>query len=200
MGRQREGRRGCVQSSLGFSPEFHSCDAQGLRKWPCCISGQKTPVTRPRACEAVGELADAAGRRRRGAQGQDRRRETSTVRQATPSDGRFRVCAQPGPTVTHQLPFRMLSSMHPFGRRVRLTVATSHVWTCHYIEQEFKMPTAHSAVLQMPVFLGGLFGRVGGGLMLRQRMGTCLLRPLPSGKAEVPDLGKRGPAGESQAN
>lgn len=43
-------------------------------------------------------------------------------------------------------------SKHHLGRMVQFKVATSHIWMCHYTEQELKMLTGYSAVLQMPVF------------------------------------------------
>lgn len=39
-------------------------------------------------------------------------------------------------------------SMHHFGRMVQVKVATFHIWTCQYIEQELKMPIGYSAVFQ----------------------------------------------------
>lgn len=55
------------------------------------------------------------------------------------------------PARTHKVitPAAVLSaayvpSMHGFGRTVQLKVAISHMWTCHCIEQELKVPTAHS--------------------------------------------------------
>lgn len=64
-------------------------------------------------------------------------------------------------TPTAILSTAYVPSMHRCGGMVQFKAATCHMWTCHSMQQEFKMLTAHSAVLRMP-------GRVGGGLTLRR--------------------------------
>lgn len=101
----------------------------------------------------VGESADAAGEAKAGNTGEVR---PQSVRLHFLRGGSVFVPSQAprSHTPAAVLNAASVSSTHQAGRMVRFKGATPHIWTCHYIEQELKMPTAHSAVLQVPV-LGG---------------------------------------------
>lgn len=145
-------------------------------------------MTGPRACEGVG----GSSQHHLGGGGIALKGQanwptvSSKAGHATSPDGRFRICAQPGRTrSSHQLPFWMLPTCHaciilggrPVLRRPLPTlacVATLNKNSVRWL----------STRLWFECLFWGCFQRLGGGLTLRQKDGTRLLK-LPSNTAAL---------------